>query len=208
MKIFLTTFIIFLLTISVFFNISVFGEQISPRQQFKSGVALDHIVCKSDFQLIIKTEDQSPACVKPQTALKLMERGWAMTTLSSVSQNKSLPNLSSGKCITGNPTFSVDLVSFIYIQKNASNQFSGKSYYPQIATVMIGINNTVGWMNEDDSPSSVTSNDGSFDSGSILSGPDHIWKHKFECAGTYEYHSEPHPWMKGTVIVLPYDKSQ
>lgn len=85
-----------------------------------------------------------------------------------------------------------------------SNQFSGKSYSPQVTAVMIGVNATVGWINGDDTPSSVTSNDGSFDSGPILPGIDHIWKHKFDCAGTYEYHSEPHPWMKGIVVVVPY----
>jgi plastocyanin len=208
MKIFLAITIIFLLAILNFSNMSTHEEPMSPLQQFKSGVTLDHIVCKSNFQLIVKMEDQSPACVKSQTVQKLVERGWAMTTLPNISTNTNLSTLSSGKCITGNPTFSVDLVSFISIQKNASNPSSGKSYYPQITTVMIGINNTIGWMNEDNSASSVTSDDGSFDSGPILPGPDHIWKHKFDCAGTYEYHSEPHPWMKGTVVVLPYDKSQ
>lgn len=208
MKMFLAIVLIFLLASFNFSNMSAREEPMSPWQQFKSGVTLDHIVCKSDFQLIIKMEDQSPACVTSQTVQKLIERGWAMSTLPNISTNEQLSNLSSGKCITGNPTFSVDLASFISIQKNASNPSSGKSYYPQMATVMIGINNTVEWINEDNSSSSVTSDDGSFDSGPILPGSDHIWKHKFDCAGTYDYHSESHPWMKGTVIVLPYDKSQ
>ncbi len=50
---------------------------LSPLKQFKSGIAANDIRCRSDFQLVIKSDDGSPACVKPQTAQKLVERGWA-----------------------------------------------------------------------------------------------------------------------------------
>jgi len=49
---------------------------VSPLKQFKSGIAAKGITCKSDFQLVIKFEDGSPACVKPETAQKLLSRGW------------------------------------------------------------------------------------------------------------------------------------
>jgi hypothetical protein len=35
------------------------------------------VICKTEFQLVIKTEDGYPACVKPNTAQVLVERGWA-----------------------------------------------------------------------------------------------------------------------------------
>lgn len=49
----------------------------SPLSQFKSGVAAHDVKCKQGFQLIIKAEDNSPACVTPPTATKLVARGWA-----------------------------------------------------------------------------------------------------------------------------------
>ncbi|MDE1766842.1 MAG: hypothetical protein KGI27_11315 [Thaumarchaeota archaeon] len=52
----------------------------SPLTQFKSGIPASKVVCKQGFQLIIKAEDDSPACVKPDTAQILVEKGWAKST--------------------------------------------------------------------------------------------------------------------------------
>jgi len=48
----------------------------SPREQTASGFFPDDVRCKEGLQLIFKSKDNSPACVKPQTAEKLVERGW------------------------------------------------------------------------------------------------------------------------------------
>jgi hypothetical protein len=48
----------------------------SPLTQFKSGIAAKDVTCAQDLQLLIKAENGSPACVKPQTAQMLIERGW------------------------------------------------------------------------------------------------------------------------------------
>ncbi|MDE1843381.1 MAG: hypothetical protein KGH95_07010, partial [Thaumarchaeota archaeon] len=50
---------------------------VSPLKQFRWGILPENIQCKDNFQLIFKTDDDSPACVKPDTAKKLIERGWA-----------------------------------------------------------------------------------------------------------------------------------
>jgi len=50
----------------------------SPLQQFKSGISVNEIQCKENLQLIIKSSDGSPACVKPKTIEKLVARGWAL----------------------------------------------------------------------------------------------------------------------------------
>jgi len=52
-------------------------KPISPRAQIKSGIAPDEISCKTGLELILKSSDGSPACVKPSTIQKLIERGWA-----------------------------------------------------------------------------------------------------------------------------------
>jgi len=48
-----------------------------PLKQFKSGIPTDKITCKEGLELVIKSSDESPACVKPATKSKLIERGWA-----------------------------------------------------------------------------------------------------------------------------------
>ena len=53
----------------------------SPLKQFKSGIAANDVKCGQDLQLTIKSEDGSPACVKLDTAQKLIERGWARDPL-------------------------------------------------------------------------------------------------------------------------------
>ncbi len=59
----------------------VFSMQDSPLKQFKSGIAANNIKCDNGLSLVIKAEDNSPACVKPDTAQKLTEGGWALTRL-------------------------------------------------------------------------------------------------------------------------------
>lgn len=49
----------------------------TPLEQVKSGTSPSDVTCSADMQLVFKTEDHSPACVKPVTADKLVARGWA-----------------------------------------------------------------------------------------------------------------------------------
>ena len=77
---------------------------------------------------------------------------------------------------------------------------TGSNFYsPSTITVVIGVNNTVTWANNDDAPHTVTATDGSFNSGNL--NPGQTWSHTFNSPGTYTYYCSYHPWMKGTVIV-------
>ena len=73
-------------------------------------------------------------------------------------------------------------------------------YYPDNITVVIGINNTVIWTNNDNEPHTVTATDGSFDSGNM--NPGAIFTHTFTSSGSYTYICRYHPWMRGYVTVL------
>ena len=73
-------------------------------------------------------------------------------------------------------------------------------YSPPTIKVVIGVNNTVTWVNNDDAPHTVTATDSSFDSGNINAGQS--WTHTFTTPGTYSYYCTYHPWMKGTITVL------
>ena len=48
----------------------------SPLEQFRSGIKIQDIRCQPTFTLIMKSDNSSPACVRPSTAEKLVERGW------------------------------------------------------------------------------------------------------------------------------------
>ena len=48
----------------------------SPLKQISRGVNVDSVICKENFQLVYKAGDNSPACVRPATAEKLIQRGW------------------------------------------------------------------------------------------------------------------------------------
>lgn len=49
----------------------------SPLKQFKSGITPQDVTCKEGLQLVIRAEDNSPACVKLDAAYMLIKRGWA-----------------------------------------------------------------------------------------------------------------------------------
>ena len=49
----------------------------TPKQQTNVGILPSEVQCKEGLELIFKSTDGSPACVKPKTAEKLIERGWA-----------------------------------------------------------------------------------------------------------------------------------
>jgi len=73
-------------------------------------------------------------------------------------------------------------------------------YTPDKTTVVIGVNNTVKWINNDNMPHTVTASDNSFDSGNLNSGQSYI--RTFNKTGTYPYTCTYHLWMGGSVTVL------
>ncbi len=55
----------------------VFGvSEVPEGADSGNGISLDEVICLEGLGLIFKSTDGSPACVKPSTAIKLIERGW------------------------------------------------------------------------------------------------------------------------------------
>lgn len=52
------------------------GVLLSPLKQIQSGVLPQDVKCKANFVLIINSKNNLPACVKPTTEPRLLERGW------------------------------------------------------------------------------------------------------------------------------------
>ena len=88
----------------------------------------------------------------------------------------------------------------VSIENGSGVNPNSPGYSPPKITIVIGINNTVRWMNYDSMPHTVTAVDGSFDSGNLDPGQSFV--HTFNTPGTYVYVCIYHHWMEGTVIVI------
>lgn len=67
------------------------------------------------------------------------------------------------------------------------------------ATLTVPVNSTVTWVNKDDLPHVIASNDGVFKSKAL--DTDDKFSYKFTKAGTYAYFCSIHPKMVGTIVV-------
>jgi plastocyanin len=73
------------------------------------------------------------------------------------------------------------------------------AYVPDTVTIPPGA--LVKFVEDDETPHTVTASDGSFDSGNL--NQKQTWTHVFAKAGTYAYYCAYHTYMKGKVIVTP-----
>lgn len=80
------------------------------------------------------------------------------------------------------------------------------NFNPGNVTLVIGVNNTVVWTNDDNALHTVTSSSvpagaPSFNDASLNPGQSFIVT--FTTPGTYQYHCSIHSWMRGTIVVKP-----
>jgi plastocyanin len=92
-----------------------------------------------------------------------------------------------------------------------SGPSAAPGFLPENITVVIGVNNTVTWTNNDTAGAapgtdhtvvslSVPPAATPFNSGIIAPGA--VFTQTFTVPGTYEYHCSLHSWMTGSVVVL------
>ena len=67
------------------------------------------------------------------------------------------------------------------------------------ATLTVPVNSTVTWVNKDDIPHVIASNDGLFKSKAL--DTDDRFSYTFTKAGTYAYYCSIHPKMVGKIVV-------
>lgn len=72
-----------------------YGHSFSPNDQLIFGITPENILCRSNNILVFHS-DESPACVKPETADKLIERGWR---IDGNYHQKNLQRCTSHKCV-------------------------------------------------------------------------------------------------------------
>jgi plastocyanin len=98
-------------------------------------------------------------------------------------------------------------VTQISIPNGSGLTQSSRAFTPNSVTVVIGVNNTVTWTDNDNQMDAngytpnhtVTANDNSFTSQSLSYGD--TYTYTFTTAGSFAYHCNVHSWMAGTVIV-------
>ena len=78
------------------------------------------------------------------------------------------------------------------------NDDGATNFLPQIITLVIGVNNTVTWINQDLIAHNIISNTGAFASEDL--SPGQTYTFTFTQSGTYPYYCSYHP-MSGVVMV-------
>jgi len=109
----------------------------------------------------------------------------------------------------------------VVIPPGSENQDSGKNYDPQHILVIIGVNNTVRWINDGVTMNSVVADNPSDSDfynvtnrfSAVMENakmpnflkPGESFEYTFTKPGYFGYHGVPHPWQRGWVLVLPQD---
>jgi len=96
---------------------------------------------------------------------------------------------------------------YISIERGASNPDNNVGYSPTFARSSIGIDNRVVWTNNDEVAHTVVSDNGYSNKQigrfeSRLVEPNDTYEYVFPDVGTYQYHCDIHPWMRGTIEII------
>lgn len=82
-----------------------------------------------------------------------------------------------------------------------------ENFIPKKVSVQLAVDNHVIWTNKDQTPHTVTSDkpyedsySGKFGSSGVVKAGE-TYEFVFTEEGEFEYHCEPHPWMKGTLEI-------
>lgn len=100
-----------------------------------------------------------------------------------------------------------DQTTTIDIIVGSANTEQQDNYIPKLVDLQLGVDNHVIWDNLDDTAHTVTpdhrhedSYSGSFGSEGVIM-PGDTYEFLFTEPQEVDYHCEPHPWMKGKVVV-------
>lgn len=97
--------------------------------------------------------------------------------------------------------------NIIKIIKGSASPEQADNYVPKLVNIQLGIDNHIKWVNDDDTPHTVTPDhrtadgySGDFGSSGVIK-PGEEYEFLFTEAMEVAYHCEPHPWMKGTLEI-------
>ena len=90
------------------------------------------------------------------------------------------------------------VVQVVIADDSGENDDGATRFDPPVITLVLGLNSTVTWINQDSIPHSVVTASG-FSSGDIA--PGHAYTYTFTAAGTYSYYCGYYPIMSGVITV-------
>lgn len=120
-----------------------------------------------------------------------------------------IPELNAKPIISDKVAHPSDSVTIVIVP-GAENQAQEQNFVPKQTTAQLGINNLVIWKNTGDIGHTVTPDKGSeykeqysgeFGSPGIIQ-PGKTYEFLFTQETTVKYHCEPHPWMKGEIVIV------
>lgn len=92
--------------------------------------------------------------------------------------------------------------TFLSILPGSATPGTVITFAPQNITVVIGVNNTVEWTNNDTAAHTVTSRPGDPAAFTQVLAPGTTFIYTFNSPGVYNYYCTFHDWMHGTVTVV------
>lgn len=117
-----------------------------PLQQIRNGVKATSVMCTEGLELVLKQSNGQPACVKPSSVAKLIERGWAIHVLPDYVKNE---NNNSVAFSVGDHTVQTEQVNYF---QNAQGYLARPTGGEFPAVVMIheswGVNDNIKAMAE------------------------------------------------------------
>ena len=164
----------------------------APLVQIAQGIAPSDVKCRDNLQLVFKSSNNMPACVKPSSAHRLVELGWAKPGGTTSVDTK--------------PSETIHKIDLSATEKDDVYRWSDPDGINPTLTILANTENEIQLQNptdvkhefviESEGKEVVASGDISADSsGKLTITPD--------ATGTWEYHCEYHPsTMKGTIQII------
>jgi carboxymethylenebutenolidase len=102
----------------------------SPKLQFLKTNSINMVSCKEGFDLVMKKSTGAPACVRPQTVTKLIERGWAVHVLPDYTPTNNNSELFEGslgdlQVESQDVTYFENYVGYLAAPKNHDEKYPG-----------------------------------------------------------------------------------
>ncbi|WP_179371284.1 serpin family protein [Nitrosopumilus ureiphilus] len=110
----------------------------APLKQIKSGLYSFEIKCKNELELILKYSNNFPACVTPESAIALYERGWTLTRHIAVNQEAPTVYLGPTDIPSANNQFALNFYSHVTQDKESNVFFSPTSIFNAFAIAYEG----------------------------------------------------------------------
>jgi len=122
------------------------------------------------------------------------------TSGATVSSNElTYTNYGVSSSLSTNTTTAVAPANAVQVVIPSDNGYPFSQFTPQVITVVIGVNNTVTWTNQDVLVHNILTASGLFASGDLATGASYTFT--FTQAGTFPYYCSYHPNHAGVIIV-------